>query len=93
MEWRLGNVDKAETVFAIALEMPETQKSEDQDDRMLLWNTWVWEVLQTNPQRALWMIASISNTSPSGRGTAKLYREAASTFQVHPATLLKAKRV
>ncbi|KAI9887516.1 MAG: Protein nrde2 [Watsoniomyces obsoletus] len=58
IECRLGNIEKAETVFSTALKMSTSLGEDDQDDT-LLWKSWVWEVLPQDPQRAMQILLSI----------------------------------
>ena len=47
MEYRLGNVVTAESVITTAINMSESLGSEAQKEAVTLWQTWIWELLES----------------------------------------------
>ncbi|PWY94507.1 DUF1740-domain-containing protein [Aspergillus sclerotioniger CBS 115572] len=46
MEWRSGNHTAADHVWATSLSMSKTFANRDRVDSVILWQTWIWELLE-----------------------------------------------
>ena len=47
LEFRLGNRSIAESVLATAINMSKTLENKSQKETILLWRTWIWELLES----------------------------------------------
>ncbi|KAI9789548.1 MAG: hypothetical protein M1816_005955 [Peltula sp. TS41687] len=93
IEWRLGNRDKAENVYSTALGMCASLSEYDKRDDILLWRSWVWEVLEEDClQEALSIILSIPEASPPKSDLGSTLLDSVGSTQIPPTALLKAKK-
>ncbi|RAL07401.1 uncharacterized protein BO97DRAFT_473704 [Aspergillus homomorphus CBS 101889] len=68
MEWRSDNQAAAQHVWATALSMSRTFSDHDKMDSILLWQTWLWELLETrNMAQASYILLCIpqNNIDPN----------------------------
>ncbi|KAI9849168.1 MAG: hypothetical protein M1837_005398 [Sclerophora amabilis] len=93
MERRSGSIDAADKVLSTAISMSKTFKEVDQHDTILLWRTWIWELLQAGDTRAAWRIVL---SIPEGRPLDDIPTDAGkdndTAFLAHPAAILRTKR-
>ncbi|KAI9783090.1 MAG: hypothetical protein M1839_004259 [Geoglossum umbratile] len=54
LEWRSGNISTAVNVFVATIEMSKTLDEAKQRNSILLWKTWVWELLQVGDLLEAW---------------------------------------
>ncbi|KAK2802260.1 hypothetical protein FQN50_007441 [Emmonsiellopsis sp. PD_5] len=90
MELRSGQTPTAEHVWTTALSMSDNFSEEDKIDNILLWRTWIWEMLdQHNDNKAVQLLLAI----PNGTIDPKiLSTETKSPVFISPAEFLKTQR-
>ncbi|ODH45339.1 hypothetical protein ACO22_00063 [Paracoccidioides brasiliensis] len=88
IEFRSGQIATAEHVWTTALSMCSTFKDEDKISSIILWRTWIWEVLADhNNDRAVQLLLSISNGATDLNNI--LADVTKSTTVISPAAFLK----
>ncbi|KAI9802059.1 MAG: Protein nrde2 [Piccolia ochrophora] len=94
IEWRCGNKDAATKVFSTALDMNNSLDEESRSDTILLWRTWIWELLQDGDNLGAWRtLVSIPNNSITEDILCSTSEHPPNKFNASPAILLKARRV
>ena len=91
IECRLGNFEAAERVWSTALSMSSTFAESDRQDAILLWRTWIWQLLdRAGRAKAFALLLAI----PEGQvDIDKLSQQSLSiTNDVHSTVILKARR-
>jgi hypothetical protein len=92
VESRLGNFEAAERVWSTAISMSTTFPDTDRRNVILLWHTWIWQLLdRTEPNKAFTLLLAI----PEGQvDVDKLSGQPLSvTNDVHFSGILKARRI
>ena len=85
MEYRLGNVVKAESIMITAINMSESLGSEAQKEAVTLWHTWIWELLDSaSSNEALMRLLTIAD---------KNVMQNAPKTDATPAAILRTQRV
>ena len=89
VEYRLGNSDKAESVVVTSINMGKKfNKLSRQQDTLLLWRTWIWELLSAGrPQDALKRLLEY------GSDEVQLLPSEIEDQSAKPALLLRAEKV
>lgn len=85
VEFRLGNVTAAESVWSTAINMSKGLDVQIRGETILLWRTWVWELLDSsNPKRAFERLLTLADEEikPETGG-----------LEASPATMLRLQRV
>ncbi|KAI9761786.1 MAG: hypothetical protein M1840_001705 [Geoglossum simile] len=91
LEWRSGNIDTATSAFVATIEMSKTLGEANQRNSILLWKTWIWELLQVGDLLGAWQKLLCI---PEGKVMAtdqQLDREG-DPYKTRSAAVLKAKR-
>jgi hypothetical protein len=91
VEWRLGNLEAAQRVWSTALSMSRTFPDSDRQNAILLWRTWIWQLLdRAEPRKAFALLLAI----PEGQvEIEKLSQQSLSVSHAVNATeILKARR-
>ena len=85
IEFRLGDRAKAESVLTTAINMIKTFDHKDQKDTIILWRTWIWELLYSlQDSEALKRLVTL--TDPE-------VKQNLEGVTVSPATILKSQKV
>lgn len=88
-ESRSGNKEAAERVWSTALSMSKTFPERDQEDSIILWQTWVWDAVDIRRfEKALRLLAAI----PSGQVDVIMVNNL-EPFMPTPLDILAAKQV
>ncbi|KKK25769.1 hypothetical protein ARAM_002035 [Aspergillus rambellii] len=86
MEWRTGNHAAADHVWATAVSMSNTFSSDDRISNILLWHTWIWELLEARKiAHASHLLASM----PQSNVDLKAFHDISSQPEFSPTVLLK----
>ncbi|KAI9818591.1 MAG: hypothetical protein M1832_004364 [Thelocarpon impressellum] len=94
IEWRSGNSTVASNIFCTALSMSGTFAEADQHDAILLWRTWIWELLQDGLTFVAWQrLLSVADGRILGESELSSSGNLDGTVKTQPAILLKARRV
>jgi tetratricopeptide (TPR) repeat protein len=92
VECRLGNLEAAERVWSTALSMSRTFPYNDRQNAILLWRTWIWQLLdRAELRKAFALLLAI----PEGQvDVDKLFQQSLSinSDDVHSTVILKARR-
>ncbi|KAH0541960.1 hypothetical protein FGG08_003592 [Glutinoglossum americanum] len=91
LEWRSENIDTATSVFVTTIEMSKTLGEIKQQNSILLWKTWVWELLQKGDMLEAWQKLLCI---PEGKVTAAdaWLEKGGDPHKVTPAAILKTRR-
>ncbi|OOG00523.1 hypothetical protein ASPCADRAFT_125547, partial [Aspergillus carbonarius ITEM 5010] len=86
MEWRSGNRAAADHVWATSLSMSKTFADRERVDSVILWQTWIWELLEArNMAHASHLLSCI----PQNSVNLKDLPDASSQLSFSPTSLLK----
>jgi len=88
LEWRSGSISTAANAFATTIEMGKTLGEAKQRSSILLWKTWIWELLQVGDLLGAWQNLLCI---PEGKVMA-LDREG-DPYKTRSAAVLKTRRV
>lgn len=90
IEYRLGNTSMGEKAIATSICMAKTLRDSNQRDSILLWRTWIWELLSGgNPKEALMRIISYGDKDTQSALPAT---DASEDQGLKPALLLRTER-
>ncbi|KAI9843175.1 MAG: hypothetical protein M1838_002738 [Thelocarpon superellum] len=92
VEWRAGEMDKAESILSTALSLSNTFDETDQLDRILLCRTWAWALLEDGRPQAAWQRLLGFAEGKSGGALISEDANIAAFAKAHPSVLLKARR-
>ncbi|KAH0556828.1 hypothetical protein GP486_005384 [Trichoglossum hirsutum] len=90
LEWKSGNTDTAANVFVTTIEMSRTLGEAKQRDSILLWKTWVWELLQGDTLEAWQKLLCVPEGKVPVADT--LLGKGGDPYKAMPAAVLKARR-
>ncbi|EGE85644.1 hypothetical protein BDDG_08589 [Blastomyces dermatitidis ATCC 18188] len=91
IECRGGQITAAEHVWTTALSMSDSFKEEDKVGSILLWRTWLWEILADhNNDKALRLLLAVFSGTIDPRAFAD---DVKSTTDIKPGGLLKTQRI
>ncbi|OJD16591.1 hypothetical protein AJ78_03231 [Emergomyces pasteurianus Ep9510] len=90
IETRSGQITAAEHVWTTALSMSSNFKEDDKIGTIVLWRTWVWEILsEHNNDKVIRLLLAIPNGTISPEALAN---DAKTTTSIRPAEFLKTQR-